>query len=93
MKGQLEQAVKALAFPRLAIFKPPLLIRKNTERAGEVTGMKLMRFFNKLGLFRSQKPVPTEILAKAMINTAKANTNSIAIIKSGEIWDYAGIKQ
>ena len=89
MKGKLETAVKALAFPNLTILNPPILVRKNTDRLGEVTGLKLIRFFNKLGLFRSQKPLPTEILASVMVSAAKSKTNGITILKSGEIWDFA----
>ena len=35
MKGQLEDEVVKLGFERTIIFNPPLLIRKNTDRAGE----------------------------------------------------------
>lgn len=71
MKGQLEQAVKALNFHRLDIFNPPLLVRKDTDRGGERTAKRILEIFNSLGLFRSQRPLPTEELAKAMIVVAK----------------------
>ena len=35
MKGELEQAIIALNFPHLIIFRPPLLIRPNSDRLGE----------------------------------------------------------
>jgi uncharacterized protein YbjT (DUF2867 family) len=92
MKGQLEEAVKTLGFPRLTIFKPPLLIRKNSERPMEVAGKKFLQFFNKIGLFQSQKPLPTEILAQAMINAARSNTKRITILNDGEIWKCAEMK-
>ena len=92
MKGQLEEAVKTLGFPRLTIFKPPLLVRKNSERPMEVAGKKVLQFFNKIGLFQSQKPLPTEILAQAMINAARTNTNGISILNDGEIWKCAEVK-
>lgn len=93
MKGELEVAVKALGFESLTIFNPPILIRKNSDRAGEVTGLKVIKFFNKLGLFRSQQPLPTEILAQAMVNAAKTNTTGIATYKRKGIWQCAGVKQ
>lgn len=75
MKGRLEEAVKSLGFPRLSIFNPPILERKNSDRTGELAGLKIIGLFNKIGLFRSQKPLPTEILAEAMINAAKIKEN------------------
>jgi len=86
MKGRLEEAVRALGFPKLSIFNPPALIRKNSDRTLEVAGVNVMRFFNQLGLFRPQKPMPTEILAQAMINSAKTKGNGVATLTGKEIW-------
>jgi uncharacterized protein YbjT (DUF2867 family) len=82
MKGQLEAAVRSLGFARLSIFNPPILERKNTDRTGEVIGLKVIRFLNQLGLFQSQKPMPTEILAQALVNSAKATDNGVHIYNS-----------
>lgn len=90
MKGHLEEAVKALGFPKLSIFKPPILIRKNSDRTMEVAGLKVIQFFEKIGISRSQKPLPTEILAQAMINSAKSRENGILTIKGKAIWECAG---
>ena len=89
IKGQLEEAVKFLAFPRLSIFKPPVLIRKNSDRTMEVAGLKAIQFFNKIGIFRSQKPLATEILAQAMLNSAKTKENGIFTLKGKAIWKCA----
>jgi len=89
MKGQLEEAVKALWFPKLVIFNPPVLIRKNSDRTFEVAGLKVIQFLNKIGIFRSQKPLPTEVLAQAMINSAKTKENGIFTIEGKEIWKCA----
>jgi dTDP-4-dehydrorhamnose reductase len=89
MKGQLEVAVKELKFPGLTIFKPPMLIRKNSDRTGEVIGLKLIKLFNKAGLLRSQKPLPTEVLAQAMINAANKNATGSNTFKGREIWKVA----
>jgi uncharacterized protein YbjT (DUF2867 family) len=85
MKGQLEEAVKSLGFPKVSIFNPPILERRNTDRTGEVIGVKAIRFLNQLGLFRSQRPMPTAVLAKGMINTAKAKNGS-RTFKAEDIW-------
>jgi uncharacterized protein YbjT (DUF2867 family) len=89
MKGMLEVAVKALNFQQLDIFNPPLLIRKDTDRGGEIFAIKAIRYLNKLGLFLSQKPLPTEILAEAMIKAAKSNHTGIITYKGSEIWERA----
>ena len=68
MKGELEEAVKQLHFNKITIFKPGMLDRKDSERTGEVLGSRIIKFANKIGLFESQKPLPTEVLAKAMVN-------------------------
>lgn len=68
MKGLLEEAVKALEFRKITIFRPPLLIRKNTDRPGEVIGYKVLTFLNRFGIAKSQKPITTESLARAMID-------------------------
>ena len=89
MKGQLEAAVSSLGFAKLSIFNPPILERKNTGRTGELIGLKVIRFLNHLGLFPSQKPMPTKTLAQALINSAKATENGVHIYKGDDIWKCA----
>jgi len=89
MKGQLEEAVKALGFQKVSIFNPPVLIRKNSDRTMEVVGLKAIQFFNKIGIFRSQKPLQTEILAQAMMNSAKTKENGIFTLEGNAIWKCA----
>ena len=64
MKGQLEDAIKALGFPRLLIFQPSILIRSNSDRGGENFTVKVIAFLNKLGLFKRYRPMPTAVLAQ-----------------------------
>ena len=71
MKGKLEEAVKALGFPKIIIMRPPILVRENSERTMEVIGVKVLRFFNRLGLLRSQRPMETKRLAEAMIKSVQ----------------------
>jgi uncharacterized protein YbjT (DUF2867 family) len=88
MKGQLEDAVKLLNFPKLIIFKPPLLLRENSDRKAEIVGAKLIKFFNKIGLFRSQKPLSTKHLAEAMIKSVKTLKNGEYIFDGQEILKF-----
>ncbi|WP_080779349.1 NAD(P)H-binding protein [Chryseobacterium phocaeense] len=89
MKGELEEAVKQLHFTKITIFKPGMLERKDSERTGEVLGSRIIKFANKLGLLESQKPLPTEVLAKAMINSSKIKSNGYSSIKLGNIFCFA----
>lgn len=66
MKGQLEDAIKALGFPRLLIFQPSVLVRKESDRKGEQFGLKMIVLLNKLGLFKRYRPIPTSVLAEKM---------------------------
>ena len=89
MKGELEDAVRKLHFNKITIFKPGMLERKDSERSGEVLGSRIIKFANKLGLFESQKPLPTDVLAKAMINSSKIKSNGYSSIKLGNIFCFA----
>ena len=68
MKGALEEAVKKLNFPRLLIFQPSVLIRSNSDRAGENLSVKTINFLNKLGILKRYRPMPTQILAEKMLS-------------------------
>lgn len=89
MKGELEDAMQKLDFNHLTIFQPGILDRKNSDRTMEVIGLKAISFFTNLGLFASQKPMPTEVLAKAMVKASKFNTKKISFISLNKIFDYA----
>ncbi|WP_061085014.1 NAD(P)H-binding protein [Chryseobacterium indologenes] len=89
MKGELEEAVKQLHFTKITIFKPGMLERKDSERTGEVLGSRIIKFANKLGLLESQRPLPTDILAKAMINSSKIKSNGYSSSKLGNIFCFA----
>ncbi|MDN4011550.1 NAD(P)H-binding protein [Chryseobacterium gambrini] len=89
MKGELEDAVKQLHFNKITIFKPGMLERKDSDRTGEVLGSRIIKFANKLGLLESQKPLPTDVLAKAMINSSKIKSNGYSSIKLGNIFCFA----
>lgn len=93
MKGQLEEDVKALHFQRTIILNPPALIRPNSNRKGEIIGVRTLQFFNKMGLFRAQKPLPTHMLAQAMIVATHRLPLGTHHIGSREIWRYASGKK
>jgi uncharacterized protein YbjT (DUF2867 family) len=89
MKGELEEEIKKLHFNKLTIFNPGMLERKNSTRTGEVLGSRIIKFANKLGCFENQKPLPTDILAQAMINATKIKSNGYSRVKLGNIFSFA----
>lgn len=88
IKGELEDEVKKLNFPKLIIFNPPLLDRAGSDRKGEVVSMRIAKFFNSFGLLKSMQPLSTKILAQAMLNAAKTFQNGAYSIKGQEIRRY-----
>ena len=70
MKGELEQALIALNFPCLIIFRPPLLIRPNSDRLGEKVAERIFRVLNRIGMLKNQRPLAVEKLAQAMLKAA-----------------------
>lgn len=89
MKGQLEVEVKALEFPQLHIFNPPLLIRNNSDRKVELIVAKIIKGLNKIGILKSQTPLPTKILAKALIQASKIKGVPFSTYKGSAIWNIA----
>lgn len=86
MKGALEEALKKLAFGRLVIFRPPLLIRKNSDRSGENISAKILQFFNTFGLLKKMKPMPTEFLAQRMVEASLQAEKGIFTKEPEQIW-------
>ena len=67
IKGELDKAVEALPFKQIHIFRPGFLLRQPDKiRPMEKLGIAIIHFFNKLGLFKSQKPLPVDVLAQKM---------------------------
>lgn len=84
MKGKLEQAIVGLNFSKTIIFKPGLLLRKNTDRFGERASAGVLNFLNTLGIIRKFKPMPTGTLAEKLAKAPKilsTGTHEIALDK------------
>ena len=71
MKGKLDDDVSKLGFSKLLIFRPPSLVRKQSDRKMEKMGVKVISFFNRLGLMKSLKPMSTDALAKKMLDDVR----------------------
>ena len=85
MKGQLENAVRALPFAKTVILRPPMLVRDHSDRPSEILTVKLLRGLNAIGLFRSQKPMPTDTLARVMCHAAAEFPEGVHILEAADI--------
>ena len=79
MKGKLDEDVSMLGFPKLLIFKPPSLVRKGSVRKMEKMGVKVINVFNRLGMLKSLKPMPTYTLAKEMLDAVKNESRNLDV--------------
>ncbi|MCF0155908.1 MAG: NAD(P)H-binding protein [Veillonella sp.] len=69
MKGFLEEAVKKMEFSNVLIAQPATLIRPQ-PRKREAVSYKVLGLLNKVGLAKSQEPIPVEQVAKALVTDA-----------------------
>lgn len=86
LKGQLEEYITRLAFNQLVIFRPGLLLRKNTDRWGERASAAVLHFLNKLGLIRQFRPMPTLLLAEKLAKAPGAFATGKHIIELDKIF-------
>ncbi len=89
LKGMLEDNLRKLNFPKLTIFQPGMLLRKNSDRFGEKAGAAVLQAITKTGLAKKYRPLPTSVLAKAMVNAAFIKSSGESIIKLDNIFSFA----
>lgn len=71
MKGELERDIKQLPFQYIHIIQPGILEGDRKEnRPFERMGIRIIKFLNKIGIAKKQKPVHASIVAQAMINVS-----------------------
>ena len=72
IKGELEEAVKALPFRRIGIFQPAVLLGEREERRpGEALGARFARLAARLvPPLRKYRPIEGEVVARAMVAAA-----------------------
>ena len=86
-KGLVEEALKRLNFPKLAIMRPSFLMGDRKEkRASEKIGIFVFKLLSPLllGPLKKIKPIHSEIVARAMIAVVKSDIQKI-IFESNEI--------
>jgi uncharacterized protein YbjT (DUF2867 family) len=76
MKGQLEEKILALDFPRSVIFRPSLLLGKRTEpRFGEDVAAKIMPLLKYIPLLKTYRPITGQQVAAKMTAIAEEEGN------------------
>ena len=86
-KGQAEEALKKINFPKLSIIRPSILLGNRREnRIGEKIGIFVMKSFSPLflGKMKKYKPIKVENVAKAMVKAVE-NDYQNNILESDEI--------
>lgn len=88
MKGQLEDDLAKLAFDRFIVFRPGLLLRKDTDRMGERIWAGLLNFLNGLGLLRKFRPLPTSTLAEKLAKAPNVLTGKMEVVALEDIFRF-----
>ncbi|MRG46692.1 NAD(P)H-binding protein [Chitinophaga sp. SYP-B3965] len=88
MKGKLEEDIASLAFDQYIVFKPGMLLRKNTDRSGERIMAGVLNFLNSLGVIRKFRPLPTAVLAEKMAKAPKVLTAGKHVIALDKIFGF-----
>ena len=86
-KGEVEEELKKLNFPKLGIMRPSFLLGDRKEkRIGEKIGIFIFKILSPLflGPIKKMKPIHSATVAKAMIRTANENLEK-NIFESNEI--------
>ena len=86
-KGQVEEELKELNFPKLAIMRPSFLIGNRKEkRASEIIGIFVFKLLSPLllGPLKKIKPIHSETVARAMIAVVQNDIQQI-ILESNDI--------
>ena len=86
-KGMVEEELKRLNFPKLALMRPSFLMGDRKEkRVGEKIGIFVFKLLSPLllGPLKKMRPIHSETVAKAMIRAANENSEK-NIFESNEI--------
>ena len=87
IKGCLEEKIAGLLFDQHIIFRPGLLLRKNTDRMGERISAGVLKFLNSLGLIRRYRPMPTFILAQKLARAPKVFPAGVHFVELNKIFE------
>jgi uncharacterized protein YbjT (DUF2867 family) len=92
VKGEMEEAVRALGFERTLIFRPSFLSGDREEkRAGERVGIAVANVVGAIpiGLFRRIRPIEGKDVARGMVSAAKRDDVADKVYSSEAIQQLA----
>lgn len=85
VKGDLEESLRGLGYPRLTIVRPSLLLGPRAElRLGEEVAKRVTRWLGPL-VPRAFKPVEARAVALTLVRAAREKGSGERVIESGEI--------
>ncbi|MGG0737370.1 NAD-dependent epimerase/dehydratase family protein [Niallia taxi] len=96
LKGRLEESLKTIGYPSLAIFRPSLLLGKREEfRFGEKLSSYLLPplSFLLVGPLRKYRGISAKAVAASMSKIAEINNIGVHIVESDEIERHARTKE
>ena len=88
IKGEMENALKAMNFESLHIFRPSFLVGKRADaRVGERLGIKVFSALAPLmiGPARKVRPVEAKAVARAMVAAACGGVSGVTVTESDKI--------
>jgi uncharacterized protein YbjT (DUF2867 family) len=88
LKGELEEGISKLDLDQYIIFRPGLLLRKDSDRLGERISAGVLKFLNSLGLMRKFKPLPTSLLAEKLAKAPSTLASGKHIIELDKIFRF-----
>jgi hypothetical protein len=88
VKGRLEEGIANLAFNQCIIFRPGMLLRKDTDRLGERIVAPVLRFLNSIGLIRKFRPLSTSMLAEKMAKAPQVLAAGEHVIALDKIFGF-----
>lgn len=94
VKGEAEDAVRALPFQSVHILRPSLLLGKRKEfRLGERIAEAATRPIRPLmrGPLRRFRPIPARAVAAALVRLAEERRSGVRTVESDQIRDLAGV--
>lgn len=85
VKGEMEDAVRALGYHRVTIVRPSLLLGPRAQlRLGEEVAKRVARWLGPM-VPRSYKPVEARVVATTLVREAKKDAPGVRVVESGEL--------
>ena len=87
MKGELEDEVSSLAFQRISILQPSLLIgERESFRLGETLGSWILPLLCKLPFLKKYRPISGNEVAKKMVSVSLSEGSTREIFRLDEVF-------